>query len=72
MRTNIDIDGDLMARAQNASGKRTKKATVEEALRTLIRLREQEEILGLAGKVRWHGDLEQSRLGRIAPDGAGT
>lgn len=72
MRTNIDIDDDLMMRAQNASGKPTKKATVEEALRTLIRLREQEEILGLAGKVRWQGDLDQSRLGRIPPDAAAT
>ena len=66
MRTHIDIDADLMARAQDACGGRTREATVEEALRTLIRLREQEEILGLAGQVRWEGDLDESRLGRAA------
>ncbi len=64
MRTNIDIDDRLLAQAQAACGTSTKKATVEEALRTVIRLREQEDILGLAGKVHWDGDLEQSRLGR--------
>lgn len=64
MRTNIDIDDDLMARAQQASGLPTKKAAVEEGLRLLVRLKEQEDILKLAGKVRWHGDLSASRKGR--------
>ena len=64
MKTTIDIDEDLMARAQGACGTRTHKATIEEALRTLIRLREQEEILGLAGKVRWEGNLDESRPDR--------
>lgn len=66
MRTNIDIDDKLMARAQRASGLPTKKAAVEEALRLLVRLKEQEEILRLAGKVHWQGDLDSSREGRNA------
>ena len=33
MRTNIDIDDELMAQAMKATGQRTKKAAVEEALR---------------------------------------
>lgn len=64
MRTNIDIDDGLMERAQKAIGLGTKKATVEAGLRALIRLKEQEEILGLAGKVRWEGNLEEGRQGR--------
>ena len=64
MRTNIDIDDQLMARAQKASGLATKKGAVEEGLRLLVRLKEQEEILKLAGKVRWQGDLNASREGR--------
>jgi Arc/MetJ family transcription regulator len=64
MRTNIDIDDALMAEAQRASGLPTKKAVVEEGLRLLVRLRGQETILDLAGKVRWTGDLEESREGR--------
>ncbi len=64
MRTNIDIDDSLMAEAQKISGYATKKAAVEEGLRLLIRLRGQHEILALAGKVTWSGDLAQSREGR--------
>ena len=37
MRTNIDIDDDLIAEAMAATGLTTKKATVEEALRRLVR-----------------------------------
>ena len=64
MRTNIDIDDDLMARAQKVTGLATKKAAVEEGLRLLVRLKEQEEVLKLAGKVHWQGDLAASREGR--------
>ena len=64
MRTNIDIDDALMVEAQKVSGQPTKKQTVEEALRLMIRLRRQEEV-GLAfGKDRWRGNLAQSRKGR--------
>ena len=64
MRTSIDIDQTLMAEAQKASGLATKKAAVEEGLRLLIRLKQQEEILQFAGKVTWRGDLAESRKGR--------
>ena len=64
MRTNIELDDALMSAAQRITGLPTKKATVEEGLRLLIRLREQEDILRLAGKVRWEGNLEGSREGR--------
>jgi Arc/MetJ family transcription regulator len=39
MRTTIEIDDALMAEAQKLSGHATKKQTVEEALRLLIKLR---------------------------------
>jgi Arc/MetJ family transcription regulator len=64
MRTNIDIDDKLIAQALKASGLKTKRAVVEEGLRTLVRLGQQREILDLVGKVRWTGDLEKSREGR--------
>ena len=66
MRTNIEIDDRLMEKAQRLSGFRTKRAVVEAGLQILIRLKEQEEILGLAGKVHWQGDLDQSRASRGA------
>jgi Arc/MetJ family transcription regulator len=64
MRTNIEIDDDLMARAVEPGGLKTKRATVEQGLRLLIKLKEQERIGDLFGKFRWRGDLEESRRGR--------
>ncbi len=65
MRTNIDIDDELMKKALALSGLRTKKAVVEEALKLLIRLRDQRKILELAGKVRWEGNLDEIRRDRL-------
>lgn len=64
MRTNIDIDDKLMAEAQKVSGIATKKQTVEEALRLMVRLRRQQEVRGAFGKYRWRGNLARSREGR--------
>jgi Arc/MetJ family transcription regulator len=66
MRTNIEIEDELIQKALSLSGLKTKRAAVEAALRMLIRVKEQEEILNLAGKVHWQGDLEESRRGRGA------
>jgi Arc/MetJ family transcription regulator len=66
MRTNIDIDDGLMAEAQRVCGLATKKQTVEEALRLMIRLHRQEEVRAAFGKYRWRGNLAASRRGRGA------
>jgi Arc/MetJ family transcription regulator len=66
MRTNIDIDDRLMRQAMRSSGARTKRAVVEEALRLLIQTRGQTAMRRLRGKVTWQGDLNVSRLGRVA------
>ena len=65
MRTNIEIDDRLMRQAMRRSGTATKKATVEKALRLLLKTHAQTSIRRLRGKVQWVGDLNQSRLGRI-------
>jgi Arc/MetJ family transcription regulator len=62
MGTNIDIDDVLMAQAQKASGCATKKQTVEQALRLMIKL--QREVDAAFGKYRWRGNLGRSRKGR--------
>ena len=64
MRTNIDVNDALLAEAMQLSGLKTKKAVVEEALRQLIRLQRQAGIRSLRGKLKWEGDLEESRLER--------
>jgi Arc/MetJ family transcription regulator len=61
-RTNIEIDDDLMREAQKASGQATKKQTVEEALRLMIR--RQSEVNAAFGRYRRHGNLARSRTGR--------
>jgi Arc/MetJ family transcription regulator len=64
VRTNIEIDDDLLAEAQRVAQTPTKKATVEYALRELVRRKGRRQILTLRGRVDWEGDLEGSRLGR--------
>ena len=66
MRTNIDIDDRLMRQAMRSSGARTKRAVVEEALRLLILTRGQSSVRRLRGRVDWEGDLNASRLARVA------
>ncbi len=66
MRTNIEIDDQLMRQAMRSCGGRTKRATVEAALRLLIQTKSQARMRRLRGKVDWQGDLEASRLGRVS------
>lgn len=51
MRTNIDIDDTLMAKAQKLSNVKTKKAIVEEALRLYITIENQRKLATLRGKI---------------------
>jgi Arc/MetJ family transcription regulator len=62
MRTNIEIDDELMAKALAASHAKTKREVVEQGLRTLVRLAEQARIRELRGKLQWEGDLEAMRV----------
>ena len=66
LRTNIEIDDELMREALATGGFATKRAAVEEGLRLLIRLKRQEQVRALFGQIRWEGDLEASRLGRTS------
>ena len=64
MRTNIVIDDRLMARVMRVSGAATKREAVELALKLLLRLKEQEKIRTLRGKLHWEGDLDAMRRDR--------
>lgn len=64
VRTNIEIDDDLLAEAQAAAGTDTKRATVHYALEELVRRRSRLRILELQGRVDWVGDLDESRRDR--------
>lgn len=69
MRTNIDIDDRLMRQAMKSSRSRTKRAAVEAGLRLLVQTRSQSKIRRLRGKIRWEGDLDKSRRGRLPNEG---
>lgn len=64
MRTNIEIDDTLLSRAMAASGQTTKRATVEEGLRLLVRIRKQAKALAELKGLGWEGDLDEMRQGR--------
>ena len=64
MRTNIEIDDDVLREAQRLVGARTKRETVDVALRELVARHRRIGVLELRGRVHWEGDLEESRRGR--------
>jgi Arc/MetJ family transcription regulator len=53
MATNLSIDPDLLERALQVGGERTKKATVTKALQEFIARRRQKRLLELIGKLEW-------------------
>jgi Arc/MetJ family transcription regulator len=53
MRTNIDIDDDLMAAAMEAGGFKTKREAVEEGLRMLKRKKAYAALLAARGTLFW-------------------
>jgi len=61
MRTNIEIDDNLMSDVLKVTGLKTKREAVELGLRTLVRLRKQEKIRNFRGKLNWEGDLDSMR-----------
>jgi len=65
MRTNIDIDDKLMKQAMKATGATTKKAAVEACMRQTVQLKAQEGILKWFGKIKWEGNLDAMREGRV-------
>lgn len=65
MRTNIEIDDDLVAELMKLTGRKTKRQVVDDALRDqLLRRRAGQAILQLQGTVEWEGDPDALRTGR--------
>jgi Arc/MetJ family transcription regulator len=68
MRTNIVLDEELVKQARQLTGIKTKKELIHEALRVMIRLRQQSQVRSLRGKLHWEGDLEEQRQSRFPED----
>jgi len=58
MRTNIDIDDELIAEAAKLTGIKTKKELVHQALKTLIESKKRRSLLELVGKVELDPDYD--------------
>lgn len=71
MRTNIEIDDQLIAEAMRLTGIKTKREVVEAALRILVRNTKQAAVLDLAGTIDWVGNLDEMREGRFFHDEQG-
>ncbi len=64
MRTNIEIDDEIMREAQQLAGTKTKRETVDLALRELVARRRSLGMVALRGRFEWEGDLSEMRRDR--------
>ncbi len=65
MQSHVDVDTDLLKRAKSVTGLGTERDVVEAGLRLLVQLNAQEKFRELRGKVKWEGDLDESRTSRF-------
>jgi Arc/MetJ family transcription regulator len=74
MRTNIDIDDKLLAETMRLSGKKTKKAAVEEAMRVYTREKQRSralaDLIESTKGIGWDGDLDEMRRDRTFAEDA--
>jgi Arc/MetJ family transcription regulator len=61
MATNLAVDPDLIERALEVSGERTKKAAVTKALQEFIARREQRQLADLFGSLEWDADYDYKK-----------
>ncbi len=61
MRTNIEIDDELMKKALKYSKLKTKKEIINEALNEYVKYQMRLKMLSLQGNVEWIGDLDKMR-----------
>jgi Arc/MetJ family transcription regulator len=59
MRCNFDIDEALLRKALKASGLSSERAVVEEGLRLLLKVKGQEGIRRLRGKITFEGNVRE-------------
>ena len=61
MRTNIDIDDQLLKEAMKITKLTTKKDVVNFALDEVVKFHKRKLLLSLRGKVKWEGNLDEMR-----------
>ncbi len=63
-RTNLVLDEDLLKKAAHELGEKTYSATVNAALREIVRQKNVEKLADFVGKLEWIGDLSEMREDR--------
>lgn len=66
MKTHLEIDDQLLTEAMRRGGHNTKRSAIHAALQEYVRMCKRLDLLGLKGKVRWTGDLDQMRRNRFS------
>lgn len=61
MRTNIEIDDELLTQAFSVSRLRTKKELIHEALKAFIQLKRRKDLTELAGFIQFHEDYDHKQ-----------
>ena len=64
MRTTLNLPDDLVSEAMKVSDKKTRTATIVEALREYVRARRVERLIGARGKLQFSDDGERARHSR--------
>jgi len=62
MTANASLDDNLLALAQKTGGMKTKKDTINAALKEFIERRRQEEIVTLFGTIEWNSAYDYKEL----------
>jgi len=65
VRTNIDLDDELVKEAMEATGVRTKKDVVHLALQELVRARRKKNLLDLAGRIQFRRNFDHKKLRKL-------
>jgi len=65
MRTNIDLDQEMLEEFQQLTNSKSKRETVHRALEEAIGMFKRRKLAEMKGQVAWEGDLEEWRKGRF-------
>jgi Arc/MetJ family transcription regulator len=63
-RTNLVLDEELLKEATRELGEKTYSATVNAALKEIVRQKSVEKLADFVGKIEWIGDLSEMREDR--------
>jgi Arc/MetJ family transcription regulator len=65
MRTNIELDDDIIEEALAITGARTKKEVVHLALEELVRSRRKKNLVELAGRIRFRKGFDPKSVRKL-------